>query len=867
MGIPRFFKFITQHFRQAVLESLDLDDKSYVDGLWIDLNSPIHNICQRTFKYGLNRELNENDFSVQQKFRNMSVEKRRKILFDNIGIYLITAYLKINPIKTFMIAVDGVAPQAKMTQQRMRRFRPSGAPLDFFDPVVISPGTRFMDDLDNYIKKQWLIDYKGVIKPTVKLIYSNHREPGEGEHKIFHQMSIKQQGRTTTSMKYARKTPYHVVLGADSDLIVLSMGRTDKILFMRDKLPDWNDRDKPDILETAINSNLTLLVDGDCFTNLNDVKLQKDIINARWNKTFDKGFTYIKIHDVRNMLNNQFIRPNNVIDFTLITFFVGNDFLPPIPEFSSVIAMSKIYMTDGDIESRFEQIHNVKMRQNKREGKKTFKFNPTLFWIGFTKREAGTYVPKPYGKNVNKPVDKNINRAWITKNKKGEPIINVWESIGIYNSVQDQTEIYPKIKDPMTGEMRRIMLYKSNTGKWKTPKRDIGSLIGALMIYKNIMDTEKEVKRGGGDNFLITGKSSVNYVNLYRFLGKLMSRSDIFMESNFAQYNELVKRNRPPDQLIKESMGLLGSFNEIHKMKSFAIYDSEHADKRLPKIGIDEMCRKWLEGIQWTMLYYTSGYESMNIQWFYPYKESPSIFDLHRYLGSRIITSVTGLPNIRISSEISTHEYATKVIIDGGEIFIYQNHKGQTVYLLRETAGKSRFLDHRKFKLYTANNRPNRSETDDMIYILEFGRTEIKQNVTRQFVNKQMILDVVSNGESSYSNIVQSFFSIMPIRVLKQILDPQLVNVVVAQISDMFPEKFEMIEDGKFYEGQSEPKIPFVSPTRIEEAINSENITSNQTFQDTINRLNTSHRRYKFNLSKSIPVAVEIKKQWSGFRR
>ena len=91
MGIPRFFKFITQHFRQAVLESLDLDDKSYVDGLWIDLNSPIHNICQRTFKYGLNRELNENDFSVQQKFRNMSVEKRRKILFDNIGIYLITA--------------------------------------------------------------------------------------------------------------------------------------------------------------------------------------------------------------------------------------------------------------------------------------------------------------------------------------------------------------------------------------------------------------------------------------------------------------------------------------------------------------------------------------------------------------------------------------------------------------------------------------------------------------------------------------------------------------------------------------------------------------------------------------------------------
>ena len=117
----------------------------------------------------------------------------------------------IKPKKLLYFAVDGVAPRAKMNQQRSRRFRaaqeakeksekekelledwrakglkaPEQKPPGF-DSNVITPGTTFMHRLAQALKIY--IAHKLQNDPLWKgltVIFSDSNVPGEGEHKIL----------------------------------------------------------------------------------------------------------------------------------------------------------------------------------------------------------------------------------------------------------------------------------------------------------------------------------------------------------------------------------------------------------------------------------------------------------------------------------------------------------------------------------------------------------------------------------------------------------------------------------------------------------------------------------------------------------
>ncbi len=119
------------------------------------------------------------------------------------------------PRKLLYIAIDGVAPRAKMNQQRSRRFRSAqeaaekdkqveefralqranghmpeeedGAePKKTWDSNVITPGTPFMHLLAESVR--YWIKYKLTTDPAwenLKVIISDASVPGEGEHKIM----------------------------------------------------------------------------------------------------------------------------------------------------------------------------------------------------------------------------------------------------------------------------------------------------------------------------------------------------------------------------------------------------------------------------------------------------------------------------------------------------------------------------------------------------------------------------------------------------------------------------------------------------------------------------------------------------------
>lgn len=114
----------------------------------------------------------------------------------------------VQPSKVLYLAVDGVAPRAKMNQQRSRRFRSAKEaeitasevlartkgelPLELknaqrFDSNCITPGTDFMLKLSLALQK-W-VEFKMATDPFWKdgadVIVSGPDVPGEGEHKVM----------------------------------------------------------------------------------------------------------------------------------------------------------------------------------------------------------------------------------------------------------------------------------------------------------------------------------------------------------------------------------------------------------------------------------------------------------------------------------------------------------------------------------------------------------------------------------------------------------------------------------------------------------------------------------------------------------
>ena len=140
----------------------------------------------------------------------------------------------VKPRQLLYMAVDGVAPRAKMNQQRSRRFRAArdleesraeavarGEELsreDVFDSNCITPGTEFMTEVSRHLK--FLV--RGRLRDDaawrqLRVIFSGHEVEGEGEHKIVAYIrAMKLQPGYDPNTR-------HCMAGLDADLIMLAL--------------------------------------------------------------------------------------------------------------------------------------------------------------------------------------------------------------------------------------------------------------------------------------------------------------------------------------------------------------------------------------------------------------------------------------------------------------------------------------------------------------------------------------------------------------------------------------------------------------------------------------------------------------------
>lgn len=105
MGVPKFYRWLSE--RYPLINQLITDGKMLpeFDNLYLDMNGIIHSCTHPS----------DNDIAATLTNREMILAIFRYIER--------TVNVIVKPKKLLFIAVDGVAPRAKLNQQRSRRFR------------------------------------------------------------------------------------------------------------------------------------------------------------------------------------------------------------------------------------------------------------------------------------------------------------------------------------------------------------------------------------------------------------------------------------------------------------------------------------------------------------------------------------------------------------------------------------------------------------------------------------------------------------------------------------------------------------------------------------------------------------------------
>ena len=279
MGIPSYFSYIVKNHRNIIRK---LKKNTKIDYMFLDSNSIIYDCLHKTKEvYDPSKKDN-----FEYKLINNTITK----IEEYIDI--------ISPSKGAYISFDGVAPVAKLEQQRTRRHKSlleyklnkqlNPKFIETWDKISITPGTPFMTKLNATLHSHF--DKKGNF---YKL--SGSDEVGEGEHKIF---------KYIRDNKLELKNKSIVVYGLDADLIMLGINHLhiSKNIYLF--------RETPEFIKSI---DASLIPNENYMVYLNE--LSRGIV-----------FHMKDLNKIKNDI------PENIIkDYMFLCFLLGNDFLPHFP--------------------------------------------------------------------------------------------------------------------------------------------------------------------------------------------------------------------------------------------------------------------------------------------------------------------------------------------------------------------------------------------------------------------------------------------------------------------------------------------------------------------------------------------------------
>jgi 5'-3' exonuclease len=289
-----------------------------------------------------------------------------------IFTYTDRLYKLVRPKKLMFLAVDGVAPRAKMNQQRARRFRSSKEretllsqyviangelpKTDSFDSNCITPGTEFMHMLSIAFQK-WIQNKMRTDpfwKNGAEVIFSGPDVPGEGEHKIMDFIREMQSSDPNYQLGQWR----HCLYGLDADLIMLSLVTHEPFFVLLREKQRMRMQGKDalqytpndfELLEVSILRKMLQMHFKNIFNEKkSDQENEKMLaVTRELERNFTTGLDLVSAANLKeekrkNNLSEVNVESTNrkgkekdfsrvIDDFVLMCFFIGNDFLPSLP--------------------------------------------------------------------------------------------------------------------------------------------------------------------------------------------------------------------------------------------------------------------------------------------------------------------------------------------------------------------------------------------------------------------------------------------------------------------------------------------------------------------------------------------------------
>jgi len=672
MGVPSFFRWLSRKYPKIISPVIE-DPAQVVDGVILPLDYSAPNPNGELDNLYLDMNGIVHPCSHPENRPHPETEDEMLLaVFEYTNRVLNMA----RPRKVLVMAVDGVAPRAKMNQQRARRFRSArdaeiqnmerereileresyGEIIDdsvrnkkTWDSNAITPGTPFMDKLAAALR-YWTA-FKLATDPgwkDLQVVISDATVPGEGEHKIMNFIRSQR-----ADPEYNPNTT-HCIYGLDADLIFLGLATHEphfKIL-------------REDVFAQSAKPRSR---NGGNSTFAPQTAEEKELLSK---EDSQKPFLWLHVSVLREYLAAELWVPRlpfafdierAIDDWVFMCFFCGNDFLPHLPSldvrensidilldiWKVVLPQLKTYMTcDGNL--NLESVEKLLGQLGARE--------PDIFktrHIQEVRKQEAMQKRKQYKNgNISKGQDRHptnfteqlqlydtsgnlANGSW---NLTTHDMVNLKKELMLANEgnaeaiviVKAQSDKNDELVKNITEEEMNKVVSQANISNHSTAELLRKKLIAKKHSLEDDVDEDEDETIKNEEEGVVTKKLKTEQDNLNN---EIKSEVEAEMDDENDEDDDDNDDTSADDKDTATEIISNGSVKSgvIDTDETVKLYEPGYIERYYTeKFHIDPkdintvrkgLVKAYIEGVSWVLRYYYQGCASWT--WYYPFHYAP----------------------------------------------------------------------------------------------------------------------------------------------------------------------------------------------------------------------------------------------------